>query len=139
MVKKFKTLDSLYSASVEDFLTINGIGDILAVSLYEFFQKDTNRMLISELFEEGLTIQEIEEKQGIFSGETVVFTGSLESFKRSQAQKIVEDNGGEIAESISKGVTLVVAGESAGSKLDKARKLDIKIIDENTFKEMIQK
>ena len=139
LVKKFKTLDSLYSASVEDFLTINGIGEILAVSLYEFFQKDTNRMLISELFEEGLTIQEIEEKQGIFSGETVVFTGSLESFKRSQAQKIVEDNGGEIAESISKGVTLVVAGESAGSKLDKARKLDIKIIDENTFKEMLQK
>ncbi len=139
LVKKFKTLDSLYSASVEDFLTINGIGEILAVSLYEFFQKDTNRMLISELFEEGLTIQEIEEKQGIFSGETVVFTGSLESFKRSQAQKIVEENGGEIAESISKGVTLVVAGESAGSKLDKARKLDIKIIDENTFKEMLQK
>ena len=139
LVKKFKTLDSLYSASVEDFLTINGIGEILAVSLYEFFQKDMNRMLISELFDEGLTIQEIEEKQGIFSGETVVFTGSLESFKRSQAQKIVEDNGGEIAESISKGVTLVVAGESAGSKLDKARKLDIKIIDENTFKEMLQK
>ena len=139
LVKKFKTLDSLYNASVDDFLSINGIGDILAVSLYEFFQKDTNRMLISELFEEGLTIQEIEEKQGIFSGETVVFTGSLESFKRSQAQKIVEDNGGEIAESISKGVTLVVAGESAGSKLDKARKLDIKIIDENTFKEMLQK
>ena len=139
LVKKFKTIDSLYSASVEDFLTINGIGEILAVSLYEFFQKDTNRMLISELFEEGLTIQEIKEKQGIFSGETVVFTGSLESFKRSQAQKIVEDNGGEIAESISKGVTLVVAGESAGSKLDKARKLDIKIIDENTFKEMLQK
>ena len=139
LVKKFKTLDSLYSASVEDFLTINGIGEILAVSLYEFFQKDTNRTLISELFDEGLTIQEIEEKQGIFSGETVVFTGSLESFKRSQAQKIVEDNGGEIAESISKGVTLVVAGESAGSKLDKARKLDIKIIDENTFKEMLQK
>ena len=139
LVKKFKTLDSLYNASVDDFLSINGIGDILAVSLYEFFQKNTNRMLISELFEEGLTIQEIEEKQGIFSGETVVFTGSLESFKRSQAQKIVEDNGGEIAESISKGVTLVVAGESAGSKLDKARKLDIKIIDENTFKEMLQK
>ena len=139
LVKKFKTLDALYEASVDDYLSVNGIGDILAQSLYEFFQKDTNRMLISELFDEGLTIQEIEEKQGIFSGETVVFTGSLESFKRSQAQKIVEDNGGEIAESISKGVTLVVAGESAGSKLDKARKLDIKIIDENTFKEMLQK
>ena len=137
LVKKFKSLDALYEASVEDFMTINGIGDILAVSLYEYFQKDTNRMLISELLSEGMVIEETQEKTGVFSGEKVVFTGSLETLKRSQAQQLVEDNGGEIAESISKGVTLVVAGESAGSKLEKATKLGIKIINETEFKEML--
>ena len=94
-------------------------------------------MLISELLDEGMVIEETEEKQGVFSGEKVVFTGSLETLKRSQAQQLVEDNGGEIAESISKGVTLVVAGESAGSKLEKATKLGIKIINETEFKEML--
>ena len=137
LVKKFKSLDALYEASVEEYMTINGIGEILAVSLYEYFQKETNRMLISELLDEGMVIEETEEKQGVFSGEKVVFTGSLETLKRSQAQQLVEDNGGEIAESISKGVTLVVAGESAGSKLEKATKLGIKIINETEFKEML--
>ena len=139
LVKKFKTLDSLYNASVDDFLSINGIGDILAVSLYEFFQKDTNRILISDLLALGLKIEEKEEIQGVFTGMRVVLTGSLVNYKRSQAQKLIEDNGGEVAASVSKDVNLVVVGSDAGSKLDKAKKLGIKTITEEEFIEMLPK
>ena len=75
---------------------------------------------------------------GIFAGQKVVLTGSLTSFTRSQASKIIEDNGGETQSSVSKSTTLVLAGESAGSKLEKAQKLGIKIITEEEFKAMIE-
>ncbi|HBF86287.1 MAG TPA: DNA ligase, partial [Clostridiales bacterium] len=77
-----------------------------------------------------------EVKEGVFSGENVVFTGTLTEFKRGDAGKIVEDNGGTVQSSVSKSTTLVVAGEAAGSKLDKARALGIKIIDEEEFKKL---
>ena len=71
---------------------------------------------------------------GAFVGEIVVLTGSLESYTRSQAAKLIEEAGGEIGSSVTSKTTLVVAGEAAGSKLDKARKLGVKIIDEKTLK-----
>lgn len=139
LCKKFKSLEALYSCTIEDFLTIPGIGDILASSLYEFFQKDTNRILISDLLTLGLNIEEKEEIQGVFSGMRVVLTGSLVNYKRSQAQKLIEDNGGEVAASVSKDVNLVVVGADAGSKLDKAKNLGIKTITEEDFIEMLPK
>ena len=86
---------------------------------------------------DGITI--IEEKEivgGIFSGEKVVLTGSLKNYKRSEAGKIIEENGGEIMSSVSKQTTLVIAGEEAGSKLTKANELGIKVIDEEIFIEI---
>ena len=77
-------------------------------------------------------------KEGVFSGETVVLTGTLADFKRSEAQVIIESLGGETAGSVSKSTTMVLAGENAGSKLEKAKELGIKIIDEETFKDMIK-
>jgi DNA ligase (NAD+) len=74
----------------------------------------------------------------VFSGEKVVLTGTLMEFKRDDAAKIIENLGGEIQSSVSKKTTLVIAGESAGSKLEKARALNIKIIDEETFKLLIK-
>ena len=139
LVKKFKSLEALYSCTIDDFLSINGIGDILAASLYEYFQKDTNRTLISELLDLGLKIEEKEEIQGVFTGMRVVLTGSLVNYKRSQAQKLIEDNGGEVAASVSKDVNLVVVGSDAGSKLEKAQKLGIKTINEEEFMEMLPK
>ena len=77
--------------------------------------------------------------EGIFSGEAVVLTGSLTAFKRSEAQKLIEERGGVCQSSVTAKTTLVIAGEEAGSKLEKAKKLGIKIIDEATFQEMLQK
>ena len=78
------------------------------------------------------------EKTGAFSGEKVVLTGSLTDFTRDEASSIIEKLGGEITSSVSKKTTLVLAGESAGSKLDKAKALGIKIINEETFKSIIK-
>ena len=79
-----------------------------------------------------------EKKEGIFSGEAVVLTGTLSEFKRSEAQKIIEEKGGVCQSSVTAKTTLVLAGEEAGSKLAKAQKLGIRIIDEATFKKMIE-
>ena len=78
-----------------------------------------------------------EKKEGVFSGESVVLTGTLSSFKRSEAQKLIEERGGVCQSSVTAKTTLVLAGEEAGSKLEKAKKLGIKIIDEETFKQML--
>ena len=76
-------------------------------------------------------------KTGIFAGQFVVLTGTLTDFKRSEAQKIIEENGGEGQSSVTAKTTLVIAGEAAGSKLEKAKKLGVKIIDEAEFKKLI--
>jgi len=79
------------------------------------------------------------EKGGIFDGEKVVLTGTLTEYKRDEAGKIIESLGGRIMSGVSKATTLVIAGESAGSKLDKAKQLGIRIIDEQEFKNLILK
>ena len=80
-----------------------------------------------------------EKKEGVFSGEAVVLTGTLSSFKRSEAQKLIEERGGVCLSSVTAKTTLVLAGEEAGSKLDKAKKLGIKIIDEEEFKQLLNR
>ena len=84
-----------------------------------------------------IAFKETEKKSGVFSGMKVVLTGSLPTYNRGEATKLIENNGGEVASAVSKSVNLVVAGEDAGSKLEKAEKLGIRIIDENEFKSML--
>ena len=139
LAKKFKDCNSLFSAKKEDLVQIEEIGEIIAESIEKFFANDKNLYEIEKLFSLGVNVI-CQEKPvgGIFSGERVVLTGTLQEFKRDQASKIIEDLGGEILSSVSRNTTLVLAGESAGSKLDKAKKLGIKIIDEEQFKSMIK-
>ena len=103
-----------------------------------FFEDEKNRILISELIKNGVTIEQEEVvTEGIFVGYNIVFTGSLSQYKRSQAQQLVIDTGGKCADSISKNVNLVVVGADAGSKLEKAKKLGIRVITEEEFAEMV--
>ncbi len=91
------------------------------------------------MFESGVEIvYEKQDKEGVFAGEKVVLTGTLNDFKRDEAGKIIENLGGEVLSSVTKATTLVLVGENAGSKLDKAKKLGVKIIDEQTFKVLIK-
>lgn len=137
LVKRFRTLENLQNASLADLGAVDGIGEILANNVFEFFRDSINVDFVDRLLKSGITFEETEQKSGVFSGMKVVLTGSLPTYKRGEATKLIEDNGGEVAASVSKTVNLVLAGEDAGSKLEKAQKLNIKIIDEQQFKQML--
>ena len=137
LVKRFRTLENLQNASLADLGAVDGIGEILANNVFEFFRDSNNVDFVDRLLKSGITFEEAEQKSGVFSGMKVVLTGSLPTYKRGEATKLIEDNGGEVAASVSKTVHLVLAGEDAGSKLEKAQKLNIKIIDEQQFKQML--
>ena len=137
LIKKFRTFDALMSASEDELSSVDGVGDILAKNLIDFFENENNRLMIAELLDSGISLEESEEKDGVFKGLKFVLTGSLPTLKRGEATKIIEDNGGEVSSSVSKNVDIVLAGEDAGSKLEKATKLGIKIIDEEEFKKML--
>ena len=137
LMKKFKNFDALMGASEEELSSVDGVGDILAKNLVDFFNDDNNKQIISDLFKSGVVLEENEEKDGVLKGLKFVLTGSLPTLKRGEATKLIEDNGGEVASSVSKTVDIVLAGEDAGSKLEKAEKLGIRIIDEEEFRKMI--
>ena len=137
LVKKFRTLDNLKNASLEELSAVDGIGGILANNIFDFFRDSNSVKFVDDLLASGIEFEEEQEKTGVFSGLKVVLTGSLPTYKRGEATKLIEDNGGEVAASVSKTVDLVLAGEDAGSKLEKAEKLGIKIIDETEFKRML--
>ena len=137
LVKKFGNLDNLKNASIEELNAVDGIGGILAANVYDYFHNEDNLQYIANLIDCGIAFKETEKKSGVFSGMKVVLTGSLPTYKRGEATKLIENNGGEVASAVSKSVNLVIAGEDAGSKLEKAEKLGIRIIDENEFKSVL--
>ncbi len=139
LADRFVTLDAVMNATPFDLMLLDDFGAIMADNVYNFFADETNRNLISALLANGVTIIEEEvATEGVFVGYNVVFTGSLTKYKRSAAQAIVAQNGGKTSDSVSKSVNLVVAGEDAGSKLEKAKKLNIKIITEDEFAAMLE-
>ncbi len=138
LAKKFKSLENLMKATRSELIEMNEIGEVLAENISSYFADSENVEEINELISLGVnTRYEDNAINDKLSGQKVVLTGTLTSFKRSEAQKIIESLGGEVMSSVSKLTTLVVAGESAGSKLDKAKVLNIKIIDENEFINLI--
>ncbi len=140
LAKKYGSLDALEKAEREQILSIGDIGEVLATNIIDYFKDEDNLKEIAELLSLGVKPHYEDIKIGnTFEGQKVVLTGTLSSFKRSEAQKIIESLGGECMGSVSKLTTLVLAGEEAGSKLDKAKSLGIKIIDEDEFKQMINK
>ena len=138
LAKNFKSLDKLFVAAKDELLSVDEIGDVLADNLVNFFSDERNIDEIKKLLAEGVKPEyKTVTVNDSLAGEKVVLTGTLSSFKRSEAAKIIEARGGQVMSSVSKLTTLVVAGEDAGSKLDKAKELNIKIIDENEFKNLI--
>lgn len=135
LAKKLKTLDGIANASVEELASLDDVGEVMSKSIFDYFRCEKNKNEIEKLLCAGVKITEqTEVKSGSFSGEKVVLTGSLTSYTRSEAGKLVEERGGEIQSSVTKTTTLVIAGEAAGSKLDKAKKLGITVIGEEEFK-----
>ena len=136
---EFKNIDAIMSASVEDILEIEGFGNVMAQSVVDFFNTESAKELIDELKASGINVKsKTVIKDNRFEGKTFVLTGTLESFKRSEASKIVESFGGKTSGSVSKKTDYVLAGAEAGSKLDKANALGVTVISEEEFKEMIK-
>ena len=138
LADRFKSVKALAGAKIEELTALSDFGEITAKSVVDYFDNNDNMREIEELFALGVTpFYEEKKLSGVFLGEKVVLTGTLTKYKRDEAAAIIEENGGEIMSSVSKNTTLVLAGESAGSKLDKAKRLGIKIIDETEFDKMI--
>ncbi len=139
LAARFKNFENLQRASFDELIGLENVGEITANAILEYFKDEENIREIAALFDAGVSpTWSDEKKEGVFSGELVVLTGTLTNYKRSQAQKLIEDRGGVCQSSVTAKTTLVLAGEEAGSKLDKAKKLGIKIIDEATFAQMLE-
>lgn len=129
----FGSFEKIRAASVEELVSLDDFGLIMAENVRKFFDDEDNSAQIEKLFEEGVKIRTEEKKEGVLSGKNVVLTGSLVAFKRSQAAELIKELGGKTSDSVSKSVNLVIAGEEAGSKLDKAKKFGVEIWDEDKF------
>lgn len=137
--ENFGNIEAILEASAEDFEAIDGFGSILASSAAEFFSLEETRDMISRLRVLGLNMNSLKEvKDNRFAGKTFVLTGTLPSMTRSEASAIIESFGGKTSSSVSKKTDYVLAGEEAGSKLEKANKLGVKVISEEELKEMIK-
>jgi DNA ligase (NAD+) len=139
VAKRFKTMEALFDVSLEDFSKISEIGEVLALSLREFFENATVRHVIEDLVLSGVNMTETEtsKKGSQFEGRSFVLSGELEKYSREKASEIIKSLGGKVISSVSKKIDYVLAGANAGSKLEKAKGLDIKIIDETEFEKLI--
>lgn len=140
LAKHFMTMDRLINAKREDFDAIYEIGPVIAKSVKDYFSQKSTRKMLEELKKMGLNLREelTIPKVTPLNGKTVVFTGELIGFSRSQAEEIVRKLAGNVSSSVSKNVNFVVTGDNPGSKFDKAKELGVKIISEKEFTEMIK-
>ncbi len=137
LAERFPDLDALIAASPEEISAIDDFGDISAVSIQNFFSVPQNMDIVERLRAAGVNFKSLSRPKGsAFAGKTFVLTGTLPTLKRAEASKIIEDNGGKTSSSVSKKTSYVLAGEEAGSKLDKALKLGIPVISEDEFLNM---
>jgi DNA ligase (NAD+) len=134
IVNHFTTLEKIQNAKYEEIESIHGVGPIVAKSLFDWFNDNENKKLIKNLLK-YIKIVSDQPKDNKFKGLSFVFTGSIK-MDRNEAQSIVRNLGGEVSNSVSKKTSFVIAGENAGSKLDKANELGIKVISEDDFIKM---
>jgi len=136
---EFPSLDELKNASLDSLGQIEGIGGIIAQSIYDYFNNEQNLKMIEELKSLGLNPQEkAKPKSNILEGKTFVLTGTLQNMTRDEASDIIKLHGGKTSSSVSKKTSYVLAGANAGSKLDKAQSLGVIILTEEDFLEMIK-
>ncbi len=140
LMAHFGTLEALMGASEQELVDVEDVGGIVAASITEYFADEENRRFVNRLLEAGVRPQMHAQRDAgtLFEGMTFVLTGTLPTLSRAQAQEMIRKNGGKATGSVSKKTSIVLAGESAGSKLDKARELGVRIIDEAQFLQMIE-
>lgn len=140
LVNSFGSIEKVFNASVSELQNIHGISDSVINSISEWYSESRNRNLIKNLQNIGFKINKtVKTSKGELNGKTFVLTGTLTEYTRQQATQLIEDLGGIVTSSVSKNTNYLVYGEKAGSKLDKAQKLDVKTLTEEEFTELINK
>ena len=144
LVKSFGAIDAIITASDEELIAVPDLGEISVKHIRSYFDDENNIRLLNELKSLGLNLGSVEDRQQQttqldenFSGKKFVLTGTLENFTRNEAKVLIEARGGKVSGSVSKNTDYVIAGDSAGSKLQKALELNIKILSEEEFKALI--
>jgi len=139
LAEHFGSMDALMQASEEELQEVNEVGPRIAESIVEFFQEPKNRALVKQLQDLGLRLTGTRKQRGTkLTGKTFVLTGTLPHLTREEAKKMIEDAGGRVSGSVSKKTDFVVAGDDAGSKLDKAKELGVKVIGEREMQELLR-
>lgn len=137
LAKHFKDLDLIRNATKEELYKVEDFGDISVETVHEYFI--VNKDIVDEYLKSNITIEAIKQNESeLFKDMAIVLTGTLNNIKRDDAKARIESNGGKVSGSVSKKTTFVVAGEEAGSKLDKAQELGIRVVDEATFLKMFE-
>ncbi len=137
LAEHFGSMEALENAGVEELQAVNEVGPRIAESIAEFFSIKANRELVKRLGDAGLTMRGQRKERGTkLAGKTFVLTGTLAHFTRDEAKKLIEDAGGKVTGSVSKKTDYVVAGDDAGSKLDKAKELGVAVIDEKEMEQL---
>ena len=131
-------MDALMAADEESLLSIEGVGPIIACNITAFFTNERAQRIVSRLLAAGVSpaFERVARNDTPLSGKKVVLTGTLEKYTRKEASDIIESLGGEVVSSVSKNTDYVLAGEAAGSKLDKAQALGVTVISEAQFDDM---
>jgi DNA ligase (NAD+) len=143
IAQKVQTLDKLRAMSLQELEAIPEVGPVVAASIHEYFQEPEHHRLLDELQEVGVAPQALQPVQASgrklpLAGMTFVLTGTLPKRSRTEAEALIKQRGGKVTGSVSKMTSYVLAGEDAGSKLDKAKQLGIPVIDEGEFERMAE-
>lgn len=140
LAKKFKTLDNFKNAKEEELLEIEDVGDVIAKSIFEFFNDEHSKFSFNKLLSKGIIVNDyVEISQGEYVNKKIVITGSFEKYKRSDLENIFSNKGLIVQSSVGKSTDILVAGEKCGSKLQKAKDLNIKIITQQNLEEFLEK
>ncbi len=140
LASKYDSIDDLSEASAEELNEIFGLGEKTAEAIATFFATEENRELIKKLKDVGIQTKEVKKKEEMpLNGKKFVFTGGLHSISRPDASELIKQKGGIVASSVGKDISYVVVGEEPGSKYEKAKKLGLKIINEEEFKKLVGK
>ncbi|HOO71195.1 MAG TPA: NAD-dependent DNA ligase LigA [Spirochaetota bacterium] len=140
IAQHISSLQNLYTISRDDLMKIHEVGPGVADSVYDFFHSERSLSQIRAMLELGIVVEDEKREQsgtGLIAGRTFVFTGTLETMGRTEAEELVERHGGRASSSVSKKTDYVVAGESSGSKLEKARALGVAVLSEKEFIELV--
>lgn len=140
IAKKYKTMDNICNAKYEDLVSLDGIGDVCAKSIVDFFGSENIKTTIKELSSLGVNVvyNTSSNSSGLLNNLVFVITGTLPTLKRTECKNIILQNGGKVSDSVSKTTNYLIAGEKSGSKLEKANKLGIKVLTEKEFLDLLK-